>query len=91
MVGVKKLIPTTEEDYKTSEYREAYAKHILSNLENPILNWDFSVGQFKVNDLWPWEGEFSNIYLRAPVEGKLDYRVLRNKVYDLFGNKDLYF
>ena len=84
----KKLLPTSEKDYKTSEYRKVYAKHILSNIENPILNWDVSIGQFKVSSLFPWKDEFSDIYLRAPLNGKFDEGVLYKKVYELFGNKN---
>ena len=82
---MKKLLPTTEADYKTSEYREAYAKHILSNIENPILNWDVSVGQFKVDALFPGKDDFSDIYLRNSEENVVGYRLLRDKICDLFG------
>jgi hypothetical protein len=83
----------TDKDYKTLAYRENYAHYILNNL-NAIKEklglrtyWDICIGQFKVDDIWPWSREIYKMDLETEVDGSLTKDMLHDKIHRLFENK----
>ncbi|MEK6906132.1 MAG: hypothetical protein AABW81_00755 [Nanoarchaeota archaeon] len=90
---IKVIGPIKEEDYKTDSFRTIYADYIYNNLYTASRTqvyeslWDISIGQFRVDNIWPWgDDHITSVGLISRVEN-INNEKLFETVKNLFPDK----